>query len=218
MMPPDISTNKRTSIDRYTFVSLLLIALLTFSVYFQLSTHEFLIIDDSVYVTNNQHVKTGIGLENILWAFTSLEAEFWHPLTWISYMVDTEVFGGSPGGYLFSNLILHFLNSILLFYLIKLMTGKIWESFLIAALFSLHPMHVEVVAWISERKELLCAFFWMAATIAYYQYAASYTVSYVASDAASGVRRVSAAEYEQKKLKTIFHISEKTACGDIFSL
>jgi len=153
-----------------TLFSILLISTLTFSLYFQLSTHEFLIIDDTLYVSDNQHVKTGLNLENILWAFTSLEAEFWHPLTWVSYMVDTQIYGTMPGGYLLTNLLLHILNSILLFYLIKLMSSRVWESFFIASLFALHPLHVEAVAWIAERKELLCALFWLTASIAYYFY------------------------------------------------
>ena len=193
----NILINKKTSIDRNTLFSVFFIALLTFSVYFQLSTHDFLIIDDSVYVTNNQHVKSGLNLENIVWAFTSLDAEFWHPITWISYMVDTELFGEAPGGYLFTNLIIHLLNSIFLFYLMQVMTGKIWESFLIAALFSIHPMHVEVVAWISERKELLCAFFWILATLAYYQY----SISYIASHEPSASSIDSSRTYQKSKLE-----------------
>ncbi|MCD4743380.1 MAG: hypothetical protein K8R67_12990 [Desulfobacteraceae bacterium] len=157
----------------YTLASVIFVLILTFSVYSQLSNHEFLILDDHVYVTANQYVQSGLKLENIYWAFTSFEAEFWHPVTWLSYMLDTQIYSVMPGGYLLTNLIIHLLNTLLVFFLFTLMTKRTWESFLISALFALHPLHVETVAWISERKELLCGFFWLTATVSYYYYTES---------------------------------------------
>jgi hypothetical protein len=157
----------------YTLVFITFVSILTFAVYFQQLSHDFLLIDDTIYVTANQYVQSGLNLENIYWAFTSFRAEFWHPVTWLSYMLDTQLYGAIPGGYLLTNFIIHLLNSILIFFLFKLMTKKIWESFLISALFAIHPLHVEVVSWVAERKELLCGFFWLAATIFYYYYTKS---------------------------------------------
>ena len=159
--------------EKRLIFAMIFIAVLTFFLYFQMSNHDFQIIDDAVYVTHNPHVISGLTIENIFWAFTSLEAEFWHPITWLSYMIDTEFFGVTPGGYLLTNLLLHIVNTLILFYLIKTTTGKVWEGFIIALLFAIHPMHVEVVAWISERKELLCTFFWLCSTMAYCQYVIS---------------------------------------------
>ncbi len=159
--------NKQTVLF-YTAAIFLLAA--TFAVYFQVTTHEFVIVDDSIYVTDNKHVQSGLSIENIIWAFSSLKAEFWHPVTWISYMVDYEIYGLDAGGFLLSNLIIHLLNVLLVLYLFRIMTGRTWEPFMIAALFALHPLHVEAVAWVSERKELLCAFFWLSGTVFYVFY------------------------------------------------
>lgn len=133
--------------------------------------HAFLSLDDGVYVTANPHVTSGLSWQNIRWALSSFRAEFWHPLTWLSYMVDTELYGVRAGGYLFSNLLLHIINTVLVFYLYRLFFQRIWEAAVVAALFALHPLHVEPVVWISERKELLAAFFWLLALLAYWRYA-----------------------------------------------
>ena len=152
-------------------IVLLAILLLTLSIYLQVSGHQFLSVDDPAYVLNNAHVKTGLSWDSIAWAFTTFHAEFWHPITWLSYMLDTELFGVRPEGYLFTNLFLHLLNTILVFYGLKYMTGRFWESALVAALFAVHPLHVEPVAWVAERKEVLCAFFWLLSLLAYTWYA-----------------------------------------------
>jgi len=154
----------------YTLLSIVFILILTFIVYYQLFNHDFLLIDDSVYVYNNQYVKSGLNLNNIYWAFTSFKAEFWHPVTWLSYMLDTQIYGVIPGGYLLTNLIIHLINVFLIFLFFKLATNKLWESVVIAVLFGLHPLHVETVAWIAERKELLCSFFWLLTLVCYYYY------------------------------------------------
>ena len=133
--------------------------LITFALYWQLSTHDFVIIDDNAYVTHNEHVKKGLSIKNIKWAFTTFHAEFYHPLTWLSLMLDSHLFGVTPGGYLFTNLLLHTFNSIILFIVFRSMTGTVWRSAFVAALFAIHPLNVESVAWIAMRKGLLSTFF-----------------------------------------------------------
>ncbi len=142
----------------------------TFAIYWQLSTHDFVIIDDPVYVSNNEYVKKGLTIQSVKWSFTTFFAEFWHPLTWISLMLDTQLYGVMSGGYLFTNLLFHTLNSILLFFVFRKMTGAIWQSAFVAALFALHPLHVESVAWIAMRKDVLSTFFAFLAILSYIFY------------------------------------------------
>jgi tetratricopeptide (TPR) repeat protein len=148
----------------------LVLALSTLLAYWDISSHQFVIIDDPVYVTQNPYVQSGLTLQSVKWAFTTTKAEFWHPLTWLSYMLDTQVFGGQPGGYLFTNLLLHVLNAILMFVIFQAMTHKRWQSAFVAALFALHPLHVESVAWIAERKDVLSSFFWLLTMGVYVHY------------------------------------------------
>jgi Flp pilus assembly protein TadD len=148
----------------------LILILLTLLVYWQIFSHQFVIIDDPVYVARNPHVQSGLTLQNIKWAFTTTRAEFWHPLTWLSYMLDTGLFGQQPAGYLFTNLFLHALNAVLMFVLFKTLTHDRWQSALVAAFFALHPLHVESVAWIAERKDVLSSFFWLLTMGAYTSY------------------------------------------------
>lgn len=136
-------------------------------VYGQTLGHDFVYFDDNRYVTENARVRSGITLDNIRWAFTTLHLEFWHPLTWLSLMLDSQIFGVKPGGYLFTNLVLHLLNSLLLFAFFKKATGSVWPSGLVAALFALHPLHVESVAWIAQRKDVLSTFFWILTMLCY---------------------------------------------------
>lgn len=131
----------------------------------------FLILDDPIYVTENTQVRQGLTLETIKWAFSSIEEEFWHPLTWISLMIDSTLYGLLPRGFHSTNLFLHMGATIFLFLCFNLMTGQIHRSFILAAIFAVHPLHVEAVAWIAERKEVLCGFFWCTALYAYSLYA-----------------------------------------------
>lgn len=156
--------------NRLELVICIFLVVATFAVYWQLSRHSFVNIDDNVYVTNNPYVKEGLKKESIIWAFTTTKAEFWHPVTWLSYMLDSQVFGVNPGGYLFTNLLLHVLNTLLLFRIFERMTGQIWQSGFIAAMFALHPLHVESVAWVAERKDVLSTFFWMMTMLSYSWY------------------------------------------------
>jgi len=136
----------------------LLLILATLAVYWQVNQFDFINIDDNIYVTENPGIKWGITSAGIKWAFTTIYAEFWHPLTWLSLMLDYQLFGLNPGGYHMTNLILHILSALLLFWLFHRMTGAIWPSAFVAAFFALHPLHVESVAWISERKDVLSTF------------------------------------------------------------
>ena len=148
----------------------LFLVIVTLAVYWQVGNHEFVNYDDDQYVTENQHVQAGLTLKSITWAFTSTHASNWHPLTWLSHMLDCQIYGLNPGGHHFTSVFFHILNSILLFLIFKRMTGAFWKSAFVAALFALHPLHVESVAWVAERKDVLSTFFWMLTMGAYILY------------------------------------------------
>ena len=148
----------------------ILLVVLSFWVYWPVTTHSFLNYDDQEYVTENPHVQNGLSIHNVEWALTAVHSANWHPLTWISHMLDVQLFGLDPGMHHLTNLILHILSTLLLFLVLRRMTGELWPSFLVAALFALHPLHVESVAWIAERKDVLSTFFWMATLWAYTRY------------------------------------------------
>ncbi len=138
--------------------------------YWQITEHDFINFDDDIYVFNNFNVKAGLTYGSIKWAFSFTDIAYWHPLTWISHMLDCQLFGLNPGMHHITNLILHIASSILLFLVFKQMTGALWRSAFLAALFALHPINVESVAWIAERKNVLSAFFWMLTMLAYVHY------------------------------------------------
>ncbi len=154
---------------RETFICLVLITV-TLAVFWQVSNHEFVNFDDPYYVVNNPHVQAGITSESVVWAFTSYFASLWMPLSWLSFMLDFELYGLNPGGYHVTNLFLHLANTLLLFLVLKKTTEEVWQSAFVAALFALHPLHVESVAWIAERKDVLSTFFWMLTMWAYLLY------------------------------------------------
>ena len=147
------------------------LAIVTLAVYWQVDQFDFVNVDDDVYVTANFHIHPGISLDVFKWAFNSFTyAEFWHPLTWLSLMLGYHFFGLNAGGYHLINLYLHILTTLLLFWLFNRMTGAIWKSAFVAGLFALHPLHVESVAWIAERKDVLSGFFWMLTLYLYVYY------------------------------------------------
>lgn len=143
---------------------------ITLAVYWQVGNHEFLNYDDNVYVTGNPHVATGITGPNILWAFTSVHAANWHPITWLSHMMDAQIYGMNPRGHHLTNVVIHAISTVLLFLLLFQLTSSIWQSAFVAALFALHPLHVESVAWVAERKDVLSAFFWFLTLLLYAEY------------------------------------------------
>jgi tetratricopeptide (TPR) repeat protein len=148
----------------------LTLGLVTLAFFLPSVTHQFLRYDDQQYVTENQHVQAGLTWATISWAFKSFHATNWHPLTWLSHMLDCQFYGLKPAGHHLTNVLLHTANSVLLFLLLVQLTGALWRSAAVAALFAWHPLHVESVAWIAERKDLLCAFFWMLTLWAYARY------------------------------------------------
>jgi tetratricopeptide (TPR) repeat protein len=150
-------------------VSLCLIAVII-GVYNQVINFNFVGYDDELYVTKNLHVQKGISLEGLKWAFTTFHSANWHPLTWLSHMLDYELFGLNPAGHHWTNVEFHILNTLLLFFILFRMTGALWKSAFVAALFALHPLHVESVAWVSERKDVLSTFFGLLTIAAYYRY------------------------------------------------
>lgn len=139
--------------------------------YLQTLRHDFVNYDDNLYVSENPHVQQGLTIDSIAWAFTNAKGGNWHPLTWLSHMADVSVWGSKPGGHHFTNVILHAANTVLLFLVFAQMTGGIWRSALVAALFAVHPLHVESVAWVAERKDVLSTFFGLLALCAYSRYA-----------------------------------------------
>jgi protein O-mannosyl-transferase len=147
----------------------LLLAAAIFIVYWQVIDFDFA-FDDFLYVTDNHTIIRGITFTGIRWAFSTFYAANWHPLTWISHMLDVQLFGMNPGMHHLSNVIFHILNTFLLFFVLQKMTGALWRSAAVATLFALHPLHVESVAWISERKDVLSTFFWLLTMVGYYWY------------------------------------------------
>ncbi len=145
----------------------LMLAIVTLASYWRVSQFGFVEFDDQEYVKYNPHVHSGVSSENIRWAFTRVHACNWHPLTWISHMLDCQLFGLNPGAHHLINLGLHIVNALLLFGWLRQMTGATWRSAMVAALFALHPAHVESVAWISERKDVLSTLFALLALRVY---------------------------------------------------
>ncbi len=139
-------------------------------VYGQVTSHDFINIDDSLYVTQNPHIQNGFTLNNFFWAFTTTNAANWHPLTWLSFMGDYEIYGLRAGGYHFTNLLFHIINTLLLLFVLNKLTGAFYRSVFVAALFALHPLHVESVAWVAARKDVLSTFFWLLTIWAYSRY------------------------------------------------
>jgi len=146
------------------------LVLATAAAYQPVLKNGFVNFDDDVYVTENSNIKNGFTPQSILWALTSTHAENWHPLTWLSHILDYKLFGLNPAGHHFTNLMLHIINTLLLFFILQKMTGSTWPSAFVAALFAIHPLHVESAAWIAERKDVLSAFFWLLTMLVYWHY------------------------------------------------
>ena len=167
-----VTSNISKNYNEICIVAVLFISI--FIIYFQAHNFKFISLDDPIYVVNNNQVHKGLSLESIAWAFSlSKQGEVtnWHPLAWISHMVDCQLFGLNSGMHHLSNVLLHAFNAILLFLALRWMTGSVWKSAFVASLFALHPVNVDTVAWIAERKNLLSAIFWMLTLITYFFYA-----------------------------------------------
>ena len=139
-------------------------------IYGQVSDFAFVTFDDASYVYKNEDVSKGLSVAGVKWAFTAFHSANWHPLTWLSHMLDVSLFGLDAGNHHLSSLFWHLLNTLLVFVVLQRFTGSILGSALVAALFAWHPLRVESVAWIAERKDLLCAFFWLLALLFYHFY------------------------------------------------
>jgi tetratricopeptide (TPR) repeat protein len=146
------------------------LTLATLAVFWQVHDFEFTSYDDDEYVNKNTHILSGLTVENILWVFTSEHGGNWHPLTGLSHMLDCQLFGLDAGWHHLVNLLFHIANTLLLFTVLRRMTGAFWQSAFVAALFAVHPLHVESVAWISERKDVLSTLFWLLTMAAYFRY------------------------------------------------
>jgi protein O-mannosyl-transferase len=153
-----------------SFAVYAILTIATLAVFTQALKYGFINFDDPIYVLNNQHLNKGISIERIKWAFSSIYAGFWFPLTWLSHMFDCELFDLNPAGHHLSSIILHLINSLLLFTILKKISGALWQSAFTASLFAIHPLHVEPVIWIACRKDLLSTFFMFMTIWAYYHY------------------------------------------------
>src|SRR6516225_487449 len=163
---PDHSVGWRT-----VFGVCLLLVLGVFGIFGKTWGYGFVNFDDDSYFSANYHVKAGLTWKGALWAFQTGYASNWHPLTWLSLMLDAQLFGTGPAGPHLTNVILHAVNAVLLFLLLRRLTGALWPSALVAALFAVHPLRAESVAWVSERKDVLSAVFFFLMLGAYVRYA-----------------------------------------------
>jgi protein O-mannosyl-transferase len=161
----------RPAPNRWTVATCILLAVVTVSLYSQVAWHPFINFDDPEYVTQNQHVRQGLRWQSFAWAWTSTEQANWHPLTWLSHALDWQLYGMNAGGHHFSSVLWHALNVVLLFLLLARATGFTMRSAVVAGLFAVHPLNVESVAWIAERKNVLSMFFFLLALGAYGWYA-----------------------------------------------
>lgn len=154
--------------EHFLSFSLLFVVLIAFS---SVINNGFVNFDDFYYVLQNDHVRAGLTGNGIFWAFTTFHAANWHPITWLSHMLDCQLFGLNPVGHHLVSLFFHVANTLLVFLILREGTGKLWESFAVAVLFGLHPLRVESVAWISERKDVLSGFFGLLSMLFYIRYA-----------------------------------------------
>jgi len=163
-MPADRSANKKWLIGFALIV-------LTTTAYWEIRDHSFVSYDDDVYVVANAQVQRGLSRQSVGWAFTATAAANWHPLTWLSHMLDVQLYGLNPAGHHLTSLLIHIANVVVLYLLLEAVTGALWPSALVAALFAVHPINVESVAWIAERKNVLSTLFWLLTICAYVRYA-----------------------------------------------
>ena len=177
--PPD-STNSKNVLLRLSVA----LSLLVFATYSRVIYNGFIpVFDDDVYVVNNLEVLNGISIKGILWALTSFEGGNWNPLTWLSHMADVQLFGLNPAGHHLTSLLLHTINTLLVLVTFNKLTGAVWRSAAIAAFFGLHPLHVESVAWIAERKDLISTLFGLLTLLWYCRYVQQRTIANYAGTA-----------------------------------
>ena len=152
------------------------LAVLTFIAFEQVRNNDFISYDDNIYITDNPHVTNGLTVDGFVWALTTIKFSeesyigHWQPITWLSHMLDCELYGLDASGHHMTSLLFHIINTLLLFWVLKKMTGSLWPSTFAAALFAIHSLHVESVAWVTQRRDLLSAFFWLLTMAAYSKY------------------------------------------------
>lgn len=164
------SHKKNDHSKNWVIVILVSLPVMVFAIYWQVLSHDFVNFDDISYVTGNKHVQEGLSGKSLAWAFTTNHASNWHPLTWFSHILDYQFYELKPSGHHFTSVFLHSVNAILLFIILLRMTGALWQSAVVAVLFALHPLNVESVVWIAERKNVLSTFFWFMTMWAYVRY------------------------------------------------
>src|SRR5271169_1105440 len=169
--PSTETTGLFTSPEKRNSVLCLLLAVVTLALYNPVNRHPFVNYDDDRYVTENPHVRAGLTWSTFTWALTSTEQGNWHPLTWMSHALDCSLFRLNPAGHHFTSVLLHTINVILLFLMLVRATGRTGPSLFVAALFALHPINVESVVWVAERKNVLCTMFFLLTLMAYGWYA-----------------------------------------------
>jgi hypothetical protein len=162
---------------KYKYFIVILLIVFSLIAFGRILGNDFINFDDDKYITENNHIKEGINTKSIIWAFTTIYFSYWHPLTWLSHMLDWNLFGTNASGHHLVSLLWHIGSAILLFLFLSKTTGSIWPSAFVAALFALHPLRVESVAWASERKDVLSVFFGLASLYAYAYYAENSKVS-----------------------------------------
>jgi cytochrome c-type biogenesis protein CcmH/NrfG len=148
----------------------------TFCIYAQVQGHKFINFDDDLYITDNLNVQAGLTSESFKWAFTTSYPPYWHPVTWLSHMLDYQLYNSHPKGHYLTNLFLHISSVLILFIVLFRMTGALWQSGFVAAMFAFHPLNVESVAWIAERKNVLSTLFWLMTMWAYIHYTENPTI------------------------------------------
>ncbi len=189
-----------TKDTRRTIWICVLLSAVTLAIYWPVTSYDFINFDDPVYVCLNAHVVNGLSWENVAWAFQTSFVGNWHPLTWLSHELDVQLFGLSAGWHHLTSLLFHAANGVLLFLLLQRMTAAAWRSAMVAALFALHPLHVESVVWIAERKDVLSTFFFMLTLLAYARYA----------EKAEGRRQKAESSNTQHATRLTFHVSRFT--------
>jgi tetratricopeptide (TPR) repeat protein len=151
-------------------VIILVLTILVLAVYWQVQSFNFINLDDNIYITQNHQIQSGVTYQSVIYAFKDTHTANWHPLTMLSHALDWQLFGGKAGGHHWSSLIIHIFNTVLLFLLLNQLTGAIWRSAMVAALFAIHPINVESVVWVAERKNVLSTFFWILTMLFYVWY------------------------------------------------
>jgi protein O-mannosyl-transferase len=190
--PLNVRVNEPAAKTQTKVLICLGLGLVTLLLYLPSLRQGFLPYDDQQYVTENRQVQSGLNSQGLTWAF-GYHAGNWHPLTWLSHMLDCDLYGLKPAGHHLTNVVLHVTCTLLLFLLWQRLTGALWRSALVAAFFGWHPLHVESVAWVAERKDVLCAWFWMLTLLAYASYAQKLQIRGRSPEAAGG--RLAASKY-----------------------